>query len=266
MLVRHVLSWHNGTLAEIIAIVEPQSWLTNSSVALFYPDSIKINKHKGLVRDFLRLTLQTEPPQLSQCTDWLIAKQNGGGAIEFPHPAGIEPKSTDSLRHTLTSEPWVHINSPEKNGIWLVVFHNLQMICLHTALLFSDCSSWISRPDTKFQNSWTQNLWLINLIAFNIDWSWKISLCTNFAQSSLSSSTTLKKWGLRTWKFQVLSRFQCLLIFHNVCCQRPNTNSKPIYLCLTRMQEQQLLADNFLQNQVLSSNTFIKHCLANMEL
>ena len=86
-------------------------------MALFYPDSIKINKHKGLVRDFLRLTLQTEPPQLSQCTDWLIAKQNGGGAIEFPHPAGIEPKSTDSLRHTLTSEPWVHINSPEKNGI-----------------------------------------------------------------------------------------------------------------------------------------------------
>ena len=38
----------------------------------------------------------------------------------------------------------------EKNGIWLVVSRHLQPIFLRTGLSFSDCLSWISRPDTKF--------------------------------------------------------------------------------------------------------------------
>ena len=52
---------------------------------------------------------------------------------------------------TLTTKPLL-----EKKGIWLVVFRHLQPILLRTWLSFSDCSSWISRPDKKFQNSWTQ--------------------------------------------------------------------------------------------------------------
>ena len=41
-----------GTSAEIIAIVEPQSWLTARSMALFIPDFSKIQKNESLLRDF----------------------------------------------------------------------------------------------------------------------------------------------------------------------------------------------------------------------
>ena len=60
---------------------------------------------------------------------------------------------------------------------------------LRTGLSFSDCSSWISRPDTKYKNSWTQTF--DRYILF--------SLRTIFAQCSSSSSSTLKKWELITW-------------------------------------------------------------------
>ena len=44
-----------GTWAEIIATVEPRSWLTARLVASFFPNFSKIQKNEGLVRDFLRL-------------------------------------------------------------------------------------------------------------------------------------------------------------------------------------------------------------------
>ena len=58
-----------------------------------------------------------------------------------------------------------------------------------TTLSFSDCSSWISRPDTKYKNLWTQTF--DRYILF--------SLRTIFAQCASSSSSTLKKWELITW-------------------------------------------------------------------
>ena len=49
------------------------------------------------------------------------------GSREFQHHAEIEPKSPDSLQLTLTSKPGSS-QSIETNGIWLVVFRNLQPI------------------------------------------------------------------------------------------------------------------------------------------
>ena len=40
----------------------------------------------------------------------------------------------------------------EKNYLWLVVFRHLQPIFLRTGLSYSDFTSLISRPDTKYQN------------------------------------------------------------------------------------------------------------------
>ena len=58
--------------------------------------------------------------------------------------------------------------SPEKTVHVWSYFATCKPIFLHTGLLFSDYLGWISRPDTKFQNSWTQtwNLWSIHLMAF----------------------------------------------------------------------------------------------------
>ena len=42
------------------------------------------------------------------------------------------------------------------------------------------------------------NLWSIHLLAFYIDWSWKISLLTFFAQCSLSCSSTVNLEKVRT--------------------------------------------------------------------
>ena len=79
---------------------------------------------------------------------------------------------------------------------------NLQQ--LHTALSFSDCSSWISRPDTKYQNSWTQTLDWSYRTWHRLDshWSWNIF---HFAQILLNAHRAthwlLKKWELRTWSY-----------------------------------------------------------------
>ena len=77
---------------------------------------------------------------------------------------GFEPKTPDSLWSVLTTKPLVRINGLEKNGIWLAVFHHLQLqlevelIFLRTELQFLDFSSWISRPE----NSWMQTFdWYI---------------------------------------------------------------------------------------------------------
>ena len=43
-----------------------------------------------------------------------------------------------------------------KNSTRLVVFRHLQLIFLHTELSYSDFSTNRSRPDTKYENSWTQ--------------------------------------------------------------------------------------------------------------
>ena len=50
------------------------------------------------------------------------------------------------------------------NSIWLVEFRHLQPICLQSGLLYSDFSSWISRPDTIYEKSWMQTFdrWILS--------------------------------------------------------------------------------------------------------
>ena len=57
-----------GTYTEIIAIVEPWSWLTTRSVASFFLISQKHRKNKHLVRDILKAHAPA-CPGLSRCTE-----------------------------------------------------------------------------------------------------------------------------------------------------------------------------------------------------
>ena len=83
----------------------------------------------------------------------------------FLHSAGIEPISPYSLLLALTNEPWVHIDLPKKSVV------NCHSNChisqhwsydwtyfLHAGLSFSglNCSSWMSKLDTIYMNSWFQ--------------------------------------------------------------------------------------------------------------
>ena len=74
----------------------------------------------------------------------------------FQHPSGIEPMSPNYIRLALATKPFVHIKYSRKKGICLIIFRHLQLIIWRTGLSYSDFSSWISRSDTKYENSWTQ--------------------------------------------------------------------------------------------------------------
>ena len=77
-----------------------------------------------------------------------------------------------------------HFNSPEPQSHrfvlicrkkWYITWRVSQQVTtfLSAGLSFSDCSCWISRPGTKYQNSWTQTFdWYI------LYWVEKSSLCT----------------------------------------------------------------------------------------
>ena len=60
--------------------------------------------------------------------------------------------SATNLNHLAIGSNWLL----GKKGIWLVTFRHLLLIFWRTGLSYSDFSSWISRPDTKYENSWTQ--------------------------------------------------------------------------------------------------------------
>ena len=75
------------------------------------------------------------------------------GSRRFQHPAAIEPEQPDSLRLTLTlSHGYVSVCRKK----WYVTWHVSQPAAtfLSAGLLLSDCSGWVSRPGTKYQNSW----------------------------------------------------------------------------------------------------------------
>ena len=104
------------------------------------------------------------------------------GCREFQHPTGIKHEPPYSLRLTLTTKPWIRVNLQKKMVYNLMCFATCNPF-LSAGLTISDCSQcsgWIWRPGTKYQNSWTQNCPcrkplidsnLIHLIAFNIDLS-----------------------------------------------------------------------------------------------
>ena len=97
----------------------------------------------------------------SKCVSALICSlpcKMARACREFQHPGGLIPMSPDSLQlafsHWVMNSYW----SPEKHGTWLVTSLNLEAI-----LCLQDChslvaQSWISRPNTIYQNTWPQTL------------------------------------------------------------------------------------------------------------
>ena len=71
----------------------------------------------------------------------------------FQHSSGIEPKSPHPLRPVSITKPLDRINNWGNKGTWIVVFCHLQPIFLRIGPSYSDFSSWISRPDSKYENS-----------------------------------------------------------------------------------------------------------------
>ena len=88
---------------------------------------------------------------------WLAqCHANGRGVANV---SALVRNRTQVVRLSATSFNHSAIGSyqlPEKTGVWLVIFRQLQLIFWRTGLLYSDFSTWISRPDTKYENSWTQ--------------------------------------------------------------------------------------------------------------
>ena len=80
------------------------------------------------------------------------ARQSGSALIRNRTHMSPHSLRQCTVRLTLTTQPLVFINCTEKN----FVFRHLQLIFLCTGLSYSDFSSWISRPDTKYEKFWTQ--------------------------------------------------------------------------------------------------------------
>ena len=81
--------------------------------------------------------------------------RNLAEGLQFKHPAGIETISTDSLLVALTTElgePWVHIDLPKKTVYDSSHLSTLIRV-LRAGFVVLACSSWLSRPDTIYQNS-----------------------------------------------------------------------------------------------------------------
>ena len=115
--------------------------------------------------------------------------------------------SVTSLKHSAIGS----CQSAEKNDIWLVmlleVLHNLQLL-----FCVQDCRSRRAQVEHQGQArniEWLNaNLWLINLIAFDIDWNWNIFTLHNFVHCSL----TLKKWEPRTWNLRQIFRIKLWMV------------------------------------------------------
>ena len=107
------------------------------------------------IREWSHIKVLVSVHWLAQChTKW------PRGCRGFQHPAlGLQEWNPSSLTHCYLPWPLSHgLNqSAEENSS---DFSNLATWNLFwcAALLFSDCSGWISRPDTLYQNSWTQTI------------------------------------------------------------------------------------------------------------
>ena len=132
------------------------------------------------------------------------ATQNGRDAAEGFSTHRESYPCSQTLQPVLTTEPLFHIDCSKKNVIWLFIFCHLKLIFLQIGLLYSDFSSWISRPDTKYKNSWTQtmNLWLIHLITFYIDWGWNIFTSHNCCSMLIEQLIYLEKERTDNLKFR----------------------------------------------------------------
>ena len=78
------------------------------------------------------------------------------GCREIQHPEGIEPMLPKSLQLKLNKKPWIFIDLKK------MTYHVLQPwndFFIAGLLSFQDCSSWISRPDTIYRNSWLQTFY-----------------------------------------------------------------------------------------------------------
>ena len=110
--------------------------------------------------------------------------------------------AADSFQTHLNHYAIGSYQSPEKNCTWLIVFRHQQPSTGLSIFL----SSWISRPDTKYKNSWTQTFG--RYILSHSTWIWVeiFSRCTIFVQCSLSSSLTLRTDNLKFRK-DILDQF-----------------------------------------------------------
>ena len=133
----------------------PKQWKLDGCVKIYNSASARSPLTKSKKKTNYRERSNIKCARVSALTGSLPRK-NGWDTHGFQHSSGIEPMLPDSLRLTLTTKPFGSYHLLKKNGTWLVVFRHLQAIFLRTGLSYLDCSSWISRPDTKNQNSWTQ--------------------------------------------------------------------------------------------------------------
>ena len=99
----------------------------------------------------------------------------------------------------------------KKKGTWLVVFRHLRTG--HIGLLFLDCSSWLSRPDTKYENSWTQTFDPYLFLHSTYIGVENFSLHTIFAKMLIKQLINLEKVrtdNLKFMKFRTKLRYQVM--------------------------------------------------------
>ena len=143
----HVLFW---CMVVIVVIVEPPRKCPKSA---WHMHGRKYLKKRANCEGFSTLTLQTGLRDVIQGPWlWSFLEPGSPGA---QHPSGIEPKSPNALRLTLTTKPWF-ASSAEKNQYMTCRISPPATVFFHSGLSYWDFSGWISRPDTKYQNSWTQ--------------------------------------------------------------------------------------------------------------
>ena len=111
---------------------------------------------------------------------------------DFQYPAGFKLTSPHSLLLAETTKPWFCINQQKK---WYMHCHFSQT---WTELLlagssFLDCSSWISRSDKIYYNSWPKTFEQHILSQSTYIWNEIFSLCTIFSHCSSCSSSTQEK-------------------------------------------------------------------------
>ena len=128
--------------------------------------------------------------------------------------SGIKPMSPNSLQPALSTEPLVWYHLPKKNSILLVVFRHLKLVFLHTGLLYWDLSSWISWPDTNTRILERKPLIDTSYcILHRLEFKY-FHLAQFFVQCSLSSSSTLRKWELRTWNLGQIFEIDLWMVGH----------------------------------------------------